>query len=323
MKRAAGTIADIIVGVAIGSLVLQAGATAGSAEPRLEARLARIKTETAALVAAGLAQLSHLSAKDRLAAPAAIWQVAGPRVEFKDCAKCPQMVVVPAGEFTMGSPPSDMEAEAQHRVTIAYPFAVSKFSITFDEWNACLQDGGCDAYRPDDQGWGRGRRPVIDVSWDNAKSYVAWLSRKTGKPYRLLSEAEWEFAARAGTTTRYSVGDSITPAQANYNGAEEGSGPSAVNRQKTLPVGSFKPNGFGLYDMQGNVWAWVEDCWHDDYTAGVPTDGSAWLEGECDGRVMRGGSWQDSDSELRSAARIGEFKSQSSYTDGIRVARGL
>ncbi len=233
------------------------------------------------------------------------------------------MVVVPAGEFTMGSPPSDMEAEAQHRVTIAYPFAVSKFSITFDEWNACLQDGGCDAYRPDDQGWGRGRRPVIDVSWDNAKSYVAWLSRKTGKPYRLLSEAEWEFAARAGTTTRYSVGDSITPAQANYNGAEEGSGPSAVNRQKTLPVGSFKPNGFGLYDMQGNVWAWVEDCWHDDYTAGVPTDGSAWLEGECDGRVMRGGSWQDSDSELRSAARIGEFKSQSSYTDGIRVARGL
>jgi formylglycine-generating enzyme required for sulfatase activity len=231
--------------------------------------------------------------------------------------------VVPAGDFTMGSPPSEMEAEAQHRVTIAYPFAVSRFSITFDEWNACLKDGGCDAYRPDDQGWGRGRRPVIDVSWDNAKAYVAWLSRKTGQPYRLLSESEWEFAARAGTTTRYFVGDSITPAQANYNGAEEGSGRSAVNRQRTLPVGSFKPNAFGLYDMQGNVWVWVEDCWHDDYTAGVPTDGSAWTEGECGGRVMRGGSWEDSDSELRTSARLGEFKGQSSYTDGIRVARGL
>ena len=308
-------------GVVIGAvLFLHTGVAAA---PKLESRLAQIKTETAALVAAGLEQLKNLSAKDRLAAPPAIWQVSGPRAEFKDCAECPPMVVVPAGEFTMGSPPSEMEAEAQHRVTIAYPFAVSKFAITFDEWQACRKDGGCDAYRPDDQGWGRGHRPVIDVSWDNAKAYVAWLSHKTGKPYRLLSEAEWEYAARGGTTTRYSVGDSITPAQANYNGAEEGSAASAANRQKTLPVGSFKPNGFGLYDMQGNVWVWVEDCWHDDYTAGVPTDGSAWLDGECQGRVMRGGSWQDSDSELRTAARLGEFKYESSYTDGIRIARGL
>jgi formylglycine-generating enzyme required for sulfatase activity len=319
-----GLVVKVVTAAAIGAaLMLQADAAARKREPKLEAHLAQIKTETAALVAAGLEKLKDLSAKDRLAAPPAIWQVGGPRTEFKDCEKCPPMVVVPAGDFTMGSPPSEMEAEAQHRVTIAYPFAVSKFSITYNEWNACLKDGGCDAYHPDDQGWGRGRRPVIDVSWDNAKAYVAWLSRKTGKPYRLLSEAEWEFAARAGTTTRYSVGDTITPAQANFNGAEEGSGPSKTNRQKTLPVGSFKPNNFGLYDMQGNVWVWVEDCWHDDYTAGVPTDGSAWTDGECGGRVMRGGSWEDSDSELRTSARLGEFQGESSYTDGIRVGRGL
>ena len=216
-----------------------------------------------------------------------------------------------------------MEAEAQHRVTIAYPLAVSRFTITFDEWEACLKDGGCDGYLPDDQGWARGNRPVIDVSWENAKAYVDWLSRKTGKPYRLLSESEWEYAARAGSTTRFSVGDMISPSQANFDGSDDGSGPSEINRQKTLPVGSFAPNGFGLYDMQGNVAQWVEDCWHEDYTAGVPIDGSAWVEGKCDGRVMRGGSWQDSQGELRSSARTGEFKVMSSYTDGFRIARDL
>jgi formylglycine-generating enzyme required for sulfatase activity len=228
------------------------------------------------------------------------------------------------------SPPSSAwarpfrdEAEAQHRVTIAYPFAVSKFTITFDEWEACLKDGGCDGYPPDDQGWGRGNRPVIDISWENAQAYVGWLSRRTGKPYRLLSESEWEYVARAGTTTRFSVGDAISPSQANFDGSDDGSGPSEVNRQKTMPVGSFPPNGFGLYDMQGNVAQWVEDCWHTDYTRGVPNDGSAWLDGPCEGRVMRGGSWQDSEGELRSSARTGEFKEMSSYTDGFRIARGL
>ncbi len=226
------TLARALTGIIFIAVLLHPSTPARSAEPHLESRLARIKTETTALVAAGLEQLKTLSAKDRLAAPPAIWRLGGARTEFKDCAKCPQMVVVPAGEFTMGSPPSEMEAEAQHRVTIAYPLAVSKFTITFSEWDACVKDGGCDGYRPDDEGWGRGRRPVIDVSWENAKAYAAWLSVKTGKPYRLLSEAEWEFAARAGTTTRFSVGDAISPTQANYNGGEEGSGRSAVNRQR-------------------------------------------------------------------------------------------
>ena len=303
------------------ALQWQDHAVARAAHEKLEARIAVLKERTAELVSSGRARLETLSLQQRLSAPTLVWRVPGALTEFKDCTGCPRMVVIPAGEFTMGSPPSDMEAEAQHRVTIAYPFAVSKFEITFDEWDACKNGAGCGGYRPDDQGWGRGKRPVIDVSWENAKSYVNWLSQKTGKHYRLLSESEWEYADRAGTTTRFSFGDALSPSQANYNGSDDGSGPSDLNRQKTMPVGSFRPNAFGLYDMHGNAWEWVEDCWHDDYTAGVPTDGSAWIEGNCDGRVGRGGSWEDSESELRSAARTGEFKGESPYTDGIRIAR--
>jgi formylglycine-generating enzyme required for sulfatase activity len=296
----------------------------GHAAPaQLKARIAALKAKTASLVAAGRARLEALSPQQRLSAPPEIWRVPGALTTFRDCAGCPQMVVIPAGEFTMGSPPAELGAETQHRVTIAAPFAAGKFEVTFDEWGACVKDGGCGGYRPDDQHWGRGKRPAIDISWENAKAYVNWLSRKTGKPYRLLSEAEWEYAARAGTTTAFSTGTSLSASAANYDGSEDGSGPSAVNRQRTVPVGSFPPNGFGLHDMHGNAAEWVEDCWHDDYTAAAPTDGTAWLEGNCDGRVMRGGSWEDSQTELRSAARLGEFKDQSSYADGFRVARGL
>jgi formylglycine-generating enzyme required for sulfatase activity len=296
---------------------------AAPVQPKLEGRIAALKAKTASLVAAGRAHLDALSPQQRLSAPPEIWRVPGAPTTFRDCAGCPQMVVIPAGEFTMGSPPAELGAETQHRVTIAAPFAAGKFEVTFDEWGACVKDGGCGGYRPDDQHWGRGKRPAIDISWENAKAYVNWLSRKTGKPYRLLSEAEWEYAARAGTTTAFSTGTSLSASAANYDGSEDGSGPSAVNRQKTVPVGSFPPNGFGLHDMHGNAAEWVEDCWHDDYTAAAPTDGTAWLEGNCDGRVMRGGSWEDSQTELRSAARLGEFKDQSSYADGFRVARGL
>jgi hypothetical protein len=138
---------------------------------------------------------------------------------------------------------------------------------------------------------------VIDVSWENAQSYVNWLSHKTGKPYRLPSESEWEYAARAGTTTRFSFGDALSPSHANFNGSDDGSGPSDVNRQKTMPVGSFRPSTFGLYDMRGNAWEWVEDCWHEDYGPVAPTDGSPWLEGNRAGRVGRGGSWEHSEGE--------------------------
>jgi formylglycine-generating enzyme required for sulfatase activity len=293
------------------------------AQPKLEARIAELKAKSAALVASERPRLDALSLQQRLSAPPAVWRVPGALAAFKDCAGCPQMVVIPAGEFTMGSPPSEQQAEAQHRVTIATPFAVSKFEITFHEWDACVKDGGCGGYRPDDQGWGRGQRPVINLSWENCKDYVSWLSRRTGKPYRLLSESEWEYAARAGTTTRFSFGDTLSPSQANYDGSADGSGPSEVNRQKTMPVGSFPANQFGLHDMLGNAWEWVEDCWHDDYTATAPSDGSPWLKDNCEGHVGRGGSWEDSQSELRSAARTAGFKDEASSTDGLRIARGL
>jgi len=292
-------------------------------EPNLDGRIVELKAKAAALITPALARLNALPPQERLSAPPEVWRVPGAISEFKDCAACPHMVVIPAGEFTMGSPPSEQQAEAQHRVTIATPFAVSKFEITFDEWDTCVADGGCNRYRPEDEGWGRGQRPAINISWDYAKAYAQWLSKKTGKSYRLLTEAEWEYATRAGTTTPFAFGATLLPSQANYDGSTDGSGPSDVNRQKTLAVGSFPANAFGLHDMHGNVSEWVEDCWHDQYTAGAPSDGSAWLEGNCDGRVLRGGSWEDSDVELRSAARVGEYRDNSSYADGIRIARSL
>jgi formylglycine-generating enzyme required for sulfatase activity len=272
-----GPLIGIIAGaVAAITPLAQGNAEVRRAPAKLEARIAELKTKTAALVSSALVRLESLSPEQRLSAPTAIWKAPGALTEFKDCAGCPQMVVIPAGEFTMGSPPSEQHrgAESQHRVTIATPFAVSKFEISFDEWDSCLRGGGCGSYRPDDEHWGRGKRPVMNISWENAKTYVDWLSRKTGKNYRLLSEAEWEYAARAGTTTPFAHGDALSPRRANYDGSVDGTGPSDVNRRKTMPVGSFPPNRFGLHDMHGNVSEWVEDCWHEDYS-GAPTDGSA------------------------------------------------
>ena len=211
-----------------------------------------------------------------------------PRDGFRECKDCPEMIVVPAGRFTMGSPESegDESEHPQHTVTIATPFAVAKFELSFDEWDACAAHGDC-AQHVSDSGWGRGRRPAINVSWNDAQTYVKWLSRITGKPYRLLSEAEYEYAARAGAETKYPWGDEIKldgKAMANCDGCG-----SQWDGKKTAPVGSFAPNGFGLYDMVGNVWEWTEDCWNDNYE-GAPADGSARTSGDCIRRVVRGGS---------------------------------
>ena len=199
----------------------------------------------------------------------------------------------------------------QRKVTIARPFAVGKFEVTFDEWAACVADGGC-THKPSDSGWGRGRRPVIGVSWDDAQEYVAWLSRKTGKPYRLLTEAEWEYAARATTTARYFWGDIFDPAQANND------------RRRTDEVGTYRANAWGLFDMHGNVWEWVEDCWHDTYS-GAPSDGSAWNAACADAsrRVVRGGSGYDRPESLTSAYR---FRAPTVYRDafaGFRIGRTI
>jgi formylglycine-generating enzyme required for sulfatase activity len=249
-----------------------------------------------------------------------------PGSEFSDCEDCPSMVVLPAGTFMMGSPSGERfrGAEPLHEVVIAEPFAVGKYEITFDEWNACLADGGCDGYAPTDHGWGQGDRPVIQVHFDDVLSYVAWLSQKTGHAYRLLSETEWEYAARAGTQSPFSFGDTISSELANYDGRTGyDGGPTGEFREQTLPVGSFEPNAFGLYDMHGNVWEWVQDCWNDIYTETMPNDGSAWLDGDCSGRIMRGGSWEDYSGELRSAARVGSGRDESYWSDGFRVARAL
>jgi formylglycine-generating enzyme required for sulfatase activity len=240
---------------------------------------------------------------------------------FKECsAECPEMVVVPAGEFMMGSPENEpghnADESPQHKVAIAKPFAISKFEITFDEWDACVTLGGC-AVQAGDKGWGRGTRPVINVSWDDAQQYVAWLSKQTGKPYRVLSEAEWEYAARAGSDKAYSWGNEVGAGNANCNSCG-----SQWDAKQTAPVGSFAANAFGLYDMHGNVWEWVEDCYHGNYT-GAPTDGSPWVSRGCSGRVLRGGSWFSFPQVLRAAYRF-RLSSEDRYNYfGFRLGRTL
>jgi formylglycine-generating enzyme required for sulfatase activity len=215
---------------------------------------------------------------------------------FRDCSDCPEMVELPRGRFMMGSAEGDADEKPQHEVLIAKPFAVGKFEVTFAEWGACAADGGCLKNKsPGDEGWGKTRRPVINVSWNDAKEYLAWLSRKTGKPYRLLSEAEWEYAARAGTSTKYAFGDSIDKQQARFSDGKPGIG-------QTADVGSYAANAWGLHDMHGNVWEWVEDCYAPNYLQ-VPSDGSAQIIPGCSSRVLRGGSWDYDPRDLRSAVR--------------------
>jgi formylglycine-generating enzyme required for sulfatase activity len=237
------------------------------------------------------------------------------------------MVVLPAGHFTMGSLVGEEGREnhegPQRTVTIGKPFAVGKFEVTFAEWDECVAAGGC-KYRPADKGWGRGRRPVINVSWDDiTREYLPWLSHKTGKPYALLTEAEWEYAARAGTTTPFSTGHTIANHEANFNGGFTSDGRAkGVYRDKTTEVGSFNANTFGLHDMHGNLWEWVQDCWKDNYVDS-PIDGSVWTTQECRLRVLRGGSWNFYPEHLRSAARLKARQDIRFNFFGFRVARKL
>jgi formylglycine-generating enzyme required for sulfatase activity len=233
-----------------------------------------------------------------------------PKAAFKECTMCPEMVVVPAGPLTIGSPPSDREASKdespQQNVIFAKPFAVGRFPVTFDEWDACVAGGGCNGYRPRDEDWGRGRMPVIHVSWNDARAYTAWLSKTTGKSYRLLSEAEFEYAARAGTQTVYPWGNDIGKNNANCDdcgSAWDGKVQDGENTG-TAPVGTFPANLFGLYDMHGNVWQWVEDCYHKNYN-GIPPDGSAWTRNCEPEKASRAGAW-NLDHELARSANRGK-----------------
>jgi len=269
--------------------------------------------------------------RNKAARPAARPAADAPARSFRDCPNCPEMVVVPAGEFLMGSPESERgrgkDEGPQHPVTIAQPFAAGKFEVTFNEWDACVADRGC-TYNPGDEGWGRGRHPVINVSWNDVQQYTAWLSKKTGKEYRLLSEAEWEYAARGVTktsdaSTPFSTGQTISYRQANYDANfTYGSGQQGTYRQKTTDVGTFPRNGFGLYDMHGNAWEWVQDCYKPSYD-GAPSDGSPVKQAQCELRVLRGGAWNYYPKLLRSAYRYATPADIRLNNFGFRVARAM
>jgi formylglycine-generating enzyme required for sulfatase activity len=256
-------------------------------------------------------KIRELEARNRSAAPVS--------QTIRDCSDCPEMVLVPAGKFMMGSADGDPDEKPVHEVTIARPFAVGKYEVTFAEWDACVKGGGCTSNTtPSDQGWGKGRQPVINVSWNDAKEYVIWLSGKTHQNYRLLTEAEWEYAARAHSTSAYAWGDSIGTNNATCNGCG-----SQWDNKQTAPVGSFPANAFGLYDMHGNVWEWCEDTWHPNYTGNPPADGSAWAGGDTSLRVLRGGSWGNVPQNLHSALRSGDRLGDRDGYVGFRVARTL
>lgn len=243
------------------------------------------------------------------------------------------MVVVPAGDFMMGSHvdlPNRMYERPLHNVTISKPFAVGKFEVTFDEWDLCVADSACfrpNHFRPgaeDEPGWKRGRHPVLQVSWHHVQQYIRWLNGKTGRSYRLPTEAEWEYMARAGTTTIYNTGDTITTDQANFRG-RNAARPTTHGAKifQALPVGSFAPNSFGIYDVHGSVAEWTQDCWHETYD-GAPTDGSAWKDGEaCERYVIRGGNWGNGYRSIRSSIRTGYKPHRFSVSFGFRLARDL
>ncbi len=249
---------------------------------------------------------------------------ASPRV-FRDCPVCPEMVELPAGRFVMGAPASDANGSAserpQHEVSIR-PFVLGKYVVTFAEWDACVADGGCNGYKPDDQGWGRGNRPVVNVNWQDATAYVAWLNIKLqqaggigDRPYRIPSEAEWEYAARAGTTTRFWWGEELGIDNANCDGC------GGKSQNKTVPVGSFRPNPFGLYDVAGNVSQFTADCSTENYV-GAPIDGSPVSGVNACKRVQRGGNYYGASGWLPSATRMQIYDAdQREQSAGFRVAR--
>jgi formylglycine-generating enzyme required for sulfatase activity len=242
-----------------------------------------------------------------------------PGVPFKDCPDCPEMVVVPAGHFVMGSPATEKGRRRlegpQHEVTIGRNFAVGKYEVTLGQFRQFVDETGRAVPDCWEQGTPSEQHPVMCVTWQDASDYAQWLAIKTGKPYRLLSEAEWEYAARAGTTTSRYWGDS-----ANF--ACKFARVSRCGTYGTAPVGQYKPNAAGLYDMMGNVWEWVEDCWDDSYT-GAPIDGSARASGQCKQRVLRGGSFYNKPQNMRSASRNWNDTGYSYDDIGIRIARTL
>jgi formylglycine-generating enzyme required for sulfatase activity len=223
------------------------------------------------------------------------------------------MALIQPGSFPMGSTAYFPFEAPVHEVRLRNPYYIAQRETTFDEWDACVKDRGC-SYSPNDRGQGRGARPVTNVDWNDARQYAAWLSKKTGKHYRLPTEAEWGYAARGGASTIYPWGSKMEKGRANCSGCD------TPHSTQAVPTGSFPPNGYGLFDMAGNAAEWVEDCWNDSYH-GAPSDGSAWTRAQCQERVLRGGSFNNDPRYLRSAARFKYDFDVRYYTNGFRVAR--
>jgi formylglycine-generating enzyme required for sulfatase activity len=292
-------------------------ATASAAAPKPEVKVALQSATNPSTVARGIPE--DQAAAKALAVNAEL--ALEPGKAFKECPTCPEMVVVPPGSFVMGSTKEEVgrfpDEGPQRKVTISQQFAVARFAVSFEEWDACLADKGCNGFAPATKLGSQGKQPVTGISWPDAKAYAAWLSSKTGKSYRLLAEAEREYVARAGSTTTYWWGDEIGKGSANCDGCG-----SIWDGKQSAPVGSFRPNAFGLHDLHGNVWEWVEDCYEGNYQ-GSPNDGSARTTGNCVSRVLRGGAFNTPPRSLRSANR-GRFRSDVRFLDiGFRLARAM
>lgn len=235
--------------------------------------------------------------------------------EIRDCPACPVLVSLPAGSFTMGSSASDPAEKPPHHVTIGQPFAIGRYEVTVEQWNACADAGGCQ--RVPTIADSPKTAPARDVSWDDAQQYVAWLSKTTGKTYRLPTEAEWEYAARGGTATAYWWGDQMRKGNANCKDCGD-----PWSQDAPAAVGTFAANPYGLHDVNGSVWEWVADCWHSSYK-GAPADGRVWNENACGARVIRGGSWREGASYMVSSTRFKYSPSVRQSQNGFRVVRDL
>lgn len=276
-----------------------------SAAPQEHPRAAAAPTATTALPAAS-------GAPTVAQKPAAHPPGAG---ESRDCAACPIMIALPAGAFSMGSSTDDPSEKPVHHVTIGAPFAIGKYAVTVEQWNACAAANACQKLTPESNA--NKAAPARDLSWDDAQQYVKWLSKMTGKPYRLPTEAEWEYADRGGTTTAYWWGDQMRKGNANCKDCGD-----PWHKEGPEAAGSFAPNPLGLYDMNGSVWEWVADCWHNSYQ-GAPADGHAWDSPGCEMRVIRGGSWREGGNYMLSATRFKYSAGVRQSQDGFRVVKDL
>lgn len=239
-----------------------------------------------------------------------------PPTVFQDCPTCPKMIPLGPGSFIMGDDDTYKYEVPAHPVQIDYHFALGQFEVTFEEWEACAKELGCKA-APDDHGWGKGLYPIINLTYADIQDYLKWISDKTKQTYRLPSEAEWEYAARAGTTTAYWWGDEVGINNANCRRCG-----SQWSGHGSAPAGSFKPNPWGFYDMNGNAWEWVADCWSPHYL-GAPADGSARMDGNCKEPVTRGGSWYYFPKLSRSAYRYKNPQNVFSYNISFRVLKEM